>query len=271
MHVIAKASRLLDEHEWFGRTAVTLEAIIDGYAVTRGDNLVIDDYEVRLWDEVQMNEPSINYSWSFFAPINLTTVLRFIREERFARNEHYYGFVKQLTEWILTNLDGSADLVGVRGSNTLSQTRVWSTASSVIVLSRVLARRYELAKLEQAVLNANRPGRQLAELIDLTVREAEAGAGGVARHVRLALNTVALIAACGAYPIFAGKVKSNWATIEGKAWLATTLLACVASIIGANVTTVRDRLVTGISRAVAVCRMTYRILSAVRQRGIRVG
>lgn len=273
IHVIAKASRLLVNKEWSERTARTLEAVVDGFAATPGDDLAIEGYEIRLWDEVQMNESSINYTWSFFAPINLTTVLRFVREDRFLQNEHYYRFIEYLTDWILTNHNPSGDIVGVRGSKSSSQTRVWSTASSVIVLSRLLAKRYELAKLERAVLDAKTPvldaktpGHDLVEFIDITLRESETGTVSVARKVRWALNTLLVLIFAGLFALLGSTVESTWATIEGRVTFGTLLVSLIAAIIGVNVRRWSDQLVVAVCHGIDVCKMTYRILHAVGRR-----
>ncbi len=143
---------------------------------------------------------------------------------------------------------------------------MYRTNAIIIVLSRLLAKRYELANLERAVLDANRSGHELAEVIDMTLRELETSTASVARHVRLVLSTLVVMVFGGVYTLLATRIESTWATIQGRVWLGTLLVGLIVSIMGVNIRRVSDHLVGAACNAINVCKMTYRILRAVCRR-----
>lgn len=157
MHVIAKASQVLQRSEWEENVVHTLEKVCDAYRQGEEDSLRILDQEIDLWERIEINETPINYTWSFFAPICLTTLSMYA--ERLKEQPGYFGLVRYLSQWILNNTQPVRNGVGVRGDKTLPEVKVWSTGLSVVALSRVLDKFHEIS---QVTVNTER-GRELKQ------------------------------------------------------------------------------------------------------------
>lgn len=161
MHVIAKAARVLQHEEWENRVLDTLAKVIDGYdSAGNGEFDVHSGSEggpvtTKLWDSLHMNDTALNYTWYFFAPINLVTLLRFVRERRFWKTPAYYKFVSDQVQWITANVEKHGDGEGVRGAPTLGGVKIWSTAQAVIVLSRLLDVQAQVVELYRSVSHSS--------------------------------------------------------------------------------------------------------------------
>jgi len=138
MHVIYKASNILNRPDWKHQVHETFLALTSGYEVEDREVFKVANMEIKLWDMIHVNEGHLNYLWCFFAPINLVTLSNFMKEPRFQMCDGYWNIISYFTDWIIRNKVEINDMCGVRGSNSISDVKIWSTAQAAIGISRVV-------------------------------------------------------------------------------------------------------------------------------------
>lgn len=142
LHVLCEASTVLGRKGWeisAGKTLLTLSTSFD--ESTKSNVIQVGRMRVNIWDQIHANESSLNYLWAFFSPVHIATLLKFVENQQFMSNEKYFGFIEYLTRWILDNTSDVGELTGIRGSQNIPGVKTWSTAQSVIALSRMLNKR----------------------------------------------------------------------------------------------------------------------------------
>jgi len=142
LHFLCEASTMLGRKGWeinAGKTLLTLATSFD--KLTKSNVIQVGGMRVNIWDQIHANESSLNYLWAFFSPVHIATLLKFVDNSSFMPNEKYLGFIEYLTSWILDNTSEVGKLTGIRGSQNIPGVKTWSTAQSVIALSRLLNKR----------------------------------------------------------------------------------------------------------------------------------
>jgi hypothetical protein len=282
MHMIAKASVLLHRDNWKCSVEKTLLHIVDNFDLQSDGNFRLGGTEVNMWDEIHMNESSINYSFAFFSPISLTTFLKFTDSQQFVNNEQYYNVIKHLTGWILCNKSDMNGRPGIKGSKFIPVIKTWSTAQSVIVLSRVIRKGYALSGFSL------RYGQLAKELEDLRtqyseIKTAHDGAIGTLDRINkifsldknqrsikiLTFISILFVASCMGtviYILLSNKIQSIWPEIEGKIWLGGGIISFVLSLIGFSIRKLREYLMNFFSNLI-ICLIQLNRLKKIRKEG----
>jgi hypothetical protein len=142
LHVICEASTVLGRNSWETRAGNTLLMLATSFDESTKSNIIqVGRMRVNIWDQIHANESSLNYLWAFFSPVHIATLLKFVENHQFMSNEKYIGFIEYLTRWILDNTSDVGEFTGIRGSQNIPGVKTWSTAQSVIALSRMLNKR----------------------------------------------------------------------------------------------------------------------------------
>ena len=240
MHMISKASRLLQEPEYGSRVVKTLQVICDSFR-SEEEGFAVGNLRINLWDQIHVNESSLNYFFAFFTPLSLTTLLRFAKSPNFFGNEKYYGIISYLADWILKSELHVEGLPGIKGGQFIDEVKTWSTAQAVIVLSRLLDSAYWISsslhdpnvkKLEARV-----------QAVDEIVRDTTVP-DRWEKVVRLVFNGILVLLCVFSYFAFSDRVQSAWPNIEGKIWLAGIILVVIFAAFGSiNVKKVRESVV----------------------------
>ena len=129
--------------------------------------------------------------------------------------------------------------------------KVWSTAQSIIALSRVFDSRYELYQLKEAIdgisvipSDETALARRIVEIIHMEASPSEA------RSASIALSISIIIIGILAFLFLFREVGLHWNQLEGILWLLTSLVSIILLLIGVNVSEIRDRILNFIYRTV---------------------
>lgn len=230
MHVIAKAAQALDQEEWSRNVVNTFGELSNAFKHRNQGQLNILDYEVAIWDTIAINESSLNYTWSFFAPISLTTLLMYIEDLK--DKPGYYDIIEYFTSWMLNNTQSVLNGVGVRGGENTQGVKIWSTAESVIALSRILSHSYEISQLnERSKISTER----LVAVID-SFKQSPTKRRSL---TVLVMAVVVMIAAMIWLALFK-YVLDNWGIIEPVSWVTGIIFAIVCFLFGVDFKGIRE-------------------------------
>lgn len=248
IHVLAKWERLKGQSELTQKgmnTFLQLSSAIDNLDSLR---VGLNGDQLAMWDQLALNEGRLNYLWSFFAPISGVTILRFAEFLGTSERRPLLVFAEGLAKWVQANekrVDKHS--VGISGGATISDAKTWSTALSVVFLSRVLSGRHLFDSQQSGVSITSTKGDGLEQFLlppsPKTLRVARLGGGFI----------IGLILWRWVLPLVQ---PDRWAEQEGLIWLVTVCL----SMLGVNMTglgMVSDsatRWIVRISRLRALCR-----------------
>lgn len=159
MHVLKKWGQYRGRPELVEGVAATFKRLVSGFGEHSDLYLDIGGQRLSIWDQLHFNEGNIHYMWYFFAPITIVTMLSLGERAEFSGDPAFLRFLTHFISWITENAclldDGT---LGIRGGETLADAKVWSTAQSVIVLSRLLDRRHLVGGHESPEGSAARSG-----------------------------------------------------------------------------------------------------------------
>ena len=244
MHVLAKWGRFRGRRDLVDGVASTFRQIVAGF---EGAELHVEvaGQRLALWDQFHLNEGRLNYMWAFFAPISVVTLLRFpeILDDRTLR------FIEHFVRWIQLHARTVDErTVGISGSETLSEVKVWSTAEAVIVLSRVL----DMKGLLSMDVGYHRP---LVELHEGIRKVAGAYVKPPSRG-QLSAAAVVGMAIVGAilYSAWRWIGAPEWQRIEGPVTFAM-ILCTIVSILGLTSDEIRQGLIGLVGRIVRLGRV----------------
>jgi hypothetical protein len=143
MHVLSKWGRYHGRPELVDGVAGTFVNLLAGFDEHSELYCNVGGQRLAIWDQLNFNEGKIHYHWSFFAPITIITMLTLSERKELLASPSLVHFVRSFAEWILEHaIEMSDGTIGVCGGETIPDVKVWSTAQSVIVLSRLLERRH---------------------------------------------------------------------------------------------------------------------------------
>lgn len=242
IHVISNASRAMDRKEWRIKGASTLSKMISGFDESK-DIIRVDEFEIDIWDQIHINESSLNYLWAFFAPLHITTLLTFVENEELIQNDRYYAFIEYLTHWIINNAFTQDELTGIRGSEHIEGIKTWSTAQSVIALSQLIDKR-ELFILHYE-MHGKVPDRsdEYENLVqDICDRIHSYHEIKQWKYLRMIGNGLIVVIAGLVFWRLYGYISSNWSKIEGPICLAVWLLSLTLLSWGVNKERIREKI-----------------------------
>lgn len=244
IHVISNASRAMDRKEWEIRGASTLSKLISGFDGSK-DVIRVDEFEINIWDQIHVNESSLNYLWAFFAPLHITTLLSFIEYEELIQNNRYYAFIEYLTHWIIDNASTLDGLIGIRGSQHIQGIKTWSTAQSAIALSQLINKK-ELFLLYRKMRDTV-PGNsdEYSNLVQEIYNQIHSYHDTkLWKNLRKIGNGLILVIAGVVFWRLYGYISSNWSSIEGPLWLGGTVFSLTLLFLGVNRERIRDKITT---------------------------
>jgi hypothetical protein len=232
MHVIAKGAKALERGEWDGNVVRTLKQLCSEFRDVEHNHVQISKYRVAIWDTIAINESSLNYTWSFFAPLSLTTLLAYVKELK--ETEGYLDVVSYFSSWILNNTERVAAGVGVRGSENTQGVKTWSTAEAVISLSRLL-------KMSDQIFEIDQPGMipivRLSQVLSLAHKRKPG------KRWSLIVTGMLLVLGIIVWLALRGFVMGNWDKTEPLWTLTGFIIAALVVLLGFDVKGIRERVV----------------------------
>lgn len=242
IHVISNASRTLNRREWETKGASTLSKIISGFDES-GNIIRVGEFEIAIWDQIHINESSLNYLWAFFAPLHITTLLTLVENEELIQNDRYYTFIEYLTHWIINNASTQDELTGIRGSEHIEGIKTWSTAQSVIALSHLINKK-ELFILHYKMYGKVLGNDEYANLVkDIYGRIHFYHEIKQWKYLRKIGNGLIVVIAGLVFWRLYGYISSNWNKIEGLVSFAVWLVSLILLFWGVNKERVREKIV----------------------------
>jgi TIR domain-containing protein len=143
MHVLSKWGRYRGRPELVDGVTATFKELLSGFRDSSSHYLEIRGQKLALWDQLHFNEGKVHYLWNFFAPVSLVTLMGLAERSELMGDPDLLKFMVRFSLWISDHVcPAGGGTVGVSGGESLADPKVWSTAQSVIVLSRILDRRH---------------------------------------------------------------------------------------------------------------------------------
>jgi len=258
MHMFAKAGRYFNENKWIEMVEQTFLIICNNFKNENPDILTIGEMKINIWDQIHVNESSLNYYFSFFSPINLTTLLKLSESPKFNFSNNYMSFINFFVDWIIKNVVKDNGSYGVRGGRHLEEVKTWSTAQSVIVLSRILNTAYillpqiisceacstdhKLSEMEKELNEQKISNKETIDFLKFIDKYLKEDNSFNPKTTKLIVNILFILLCFGMLYYLPDPIQKIWPEAEGKIWAFSQILLLVIAWFGfSNISKIHNK------------------------------
>ncbi len=151
LHIIIKYADRFENKQIKKKAIETFDYIFRHFR--KADIIDTPDFKIFIWGHVRELGGG-NYSWTFFAPIHLVTILNILEDFNEDGKKPYYVYMKYMIDWIIKNTILVKDKYKcVKPAVGANKVAAFSTAQACIVFSRVLKNGLKIKELEEDVIS----------------------------------------------------------------------------------------------------------------------